>query len=76
MREAYADRPLSDGEIADLTAFLAAVDQQQPTTPSNYGLLFPVLGLAAFALLLVLSQLAWRRRLRNVRKPLVGGKAR
>jgi mono/diheme cytochrome c family protein len=76
MREAYLDRPLNDGEIADLTAFLAVVDQQQPVSPTNYGLLFPVLGLVAFVVLLGLSQLAWQRRLRSVRKPLLGGKAR
>jgi mono/diheme cytochrome c family protein len=82
MREAFANRPLHADEAADVAAFLASTHanpQGAGTTaagPAPVPPLFLALGLAVTATLYALAQLAWRRRLGGVRKPLLGGRPR
>ena len=71
MKEAYANRQVAPQEVADLTAFLQATDQQHQQAGMVEGITFPLLGLGAFLLMLVVSQLAWRGRLTKVREPMV-----
>lgn len=74
MKEAFANRPITDGEAADLAAFFINVDKQQaPATPE---LAFPLVGVAAFLIMLAIAAIAWRGRILGVRKQLVGGAGR
>lgn len=70
MTEAFAARPLTDGEVSDLAALFVEMDAQ-PAPSTDY--LFPLIGLGAFAILLALTQLVWRGRARGVRRQLVQG---
>jgi len=72
MRPLYEDRPLTPEEQAHLKAFLQAAAQQsqQPTQIQVTGQLV-VLALLGFLVLMILGQVAWWRRLRGVRRPLV-----
>lgn len=69
MRGVFAEKPLTEDEAADLFAYFAQVSQRA-SEPVN--LSFVLIGLGGFLLLLLLSQLMWRKRLRAVRAPLVG----
>ncbi|MHB1004623.1 MAG: c-type cytochrome [Chloroflexota bacterium] len=70
MTEAFAERPLSQTEIADVAAYLVQV-HGQPSPDSN-GLLFLAGGIALLIAVFAAAQLAWRKRLTGARKPLVG----
>ncbi|MHB1133594.1 MAG: c-type cytochrome [Chloroflexota bacterium] len=70
MREAFAGRPLTDVEIADLAAYMAQGHGQQGNTWSPW--LFLGLGALLLAVLLGLAQLVWRGRFRGVVGPLRG----
>ncbi len=74
MKEAFASRPITDQEVADLLAFLAAADAQQAGGPADFT--FPLIGLGTLVFFVVLAGFLWRGRMRGVRKPLVGGTTR
>ncbi len=69
MRGVFAEKPLTEDEAAHLFAYFAQ-SSQRTSDPVN--LSFVLIGLGGFLLLLLLSQLIWRKRLRAVRAPLVG----
>jgi len=72
MKEIYAVKPLTDGEIADVTAFLKNVGSSQSSSTPNPAILF--IGSTAGALLIILLfQVLWRGRLSGVRRQLVKG---
>lgn len=71
MKEAFANRQITDQEVADLVAFLRATDQEHQEAGMVEGNAFPLLGLGAFVLMAAVSQLVWRGRLRKVREPMV-----
>lgn len=73
MQEIFGPRPLMSTEVADLAAFLVDVDRAG-TAPQESRVLFPLTGLGGMLLLTALSGVIWRRRLRGVRKPLIGGR--
>lgn len=70
MQAIYADRPIAPGEVANLSAFLAAAEQGD--TPANSRFPFPAAGFGGLVLLAASAGLLWRGRLRGVRKPLIG----
>ncbi len=69
MKPFYDSRPLTPEEQADLKAFLQASATGQPGQPT---LLLAVLAVGGMALLLVIAQLVWHKRVNSVRKSLVG----
>ena len=69
MRGVFTEKPLTEDEAANLLAYFAQ-SSQRTSDPLN--LSFVLIGLGGFLLLLLLSQLIWRKRLRAVRAPLVG----
>ncbi len=69
MRGVFTEKPLTEDEAADLFAYFAQ-SSQRSSEPVNVS--FVLIGLGGFLLLLLLSQLIWRKRLRAVRAPLVG----
>lgn len=71
MQAVYGAHPLTADEVAHLTAFLVETAQQE--RPARSKAAFPAAGLAGAILLLAFAGLAWRGRLRGVRKPLIGG---
>ncbi len=74
MTEAFASHPITDQEVADVTAFLAQVDTTQEGPAPSYA--FPLVGLGAFALFLGLMQVGQRGRSQGVRRRLVGRRGR
>ena len=63
MKETYTTRPVTEQEIADITAFLTSVDKQaSPATPGNIGKYLLTGGVAGIILLLVLFSLFWIKR--------------
>ncbi|MCA8938335.1 MAG: cytochrome c [Planctomycetes bacterium] len=74
MRDVYSRQPLNDAEINALTAYFA--DQsRRADAPKSSGNFFILYGLIGAAVLLVLLDVAWLKRFRAVRKPLVDGRA-
>ena len=69
MRGVFAEKPLTEDEAANLFAYFAQTSQR---TSEPINLAFILIGVGGFLLLLLLSQLIWRKRLRAVRAPLVG----
>ncbi len=69
MRGVFTEKPLTEDEAANLFAYFAQTSQRN-SEPIN--LAFILIGVGGFLLLLLLSQLIWRKRLRAVRAPLVG----
>jgi mono/diheme cytochrome c family protein len=69
MRGVFGERPLTDNEVADLYAYFAQANQ---STAQALNYIFVLLGLAGFGILMLTSQLIWRKRLKEVRKPLLG----
>jgi mono/diheme cytochrome c family protein len=63
MKETYGSRPVTNQEIADITAFLTIADKQAPakatSTVGNYLLVW---GAAGFVILLFLFSIFWMRR--------------
>ncbi len=69
MKPIFDDRPLTEHEQAHLAVFLqqAAVSERTAATVGQLALL----GVAGAALLLLLMRIIWRRRLTEVRRPMV-----
>jgi mono/diheme cytochrome c family protein len=70
MQGVFADKPLTDDEVAHLYAYFVQTDE---TTGGPAGLTFVLSGLGGFIVLGLLSQLTWRKRFPGARKPLLGG---
>lgn len=68
MTPIYATRPLTAGERAHLAAFLRAIPDREPSGAPARLLL---LGLGGGALAAGLAGIVWRKRLREVRRPLL-----
>jgi mono/diheme cytochrome c family protein len=64
MKATYGTRPVTDQEIADITAFLTTADKPVPpkTFTSNVGSYLLVWGAAGFVILLILFSLFWMKR--------------
>jgi ubiquinol-cytochrome c reductase cytochrome c subunit len=72
MQGIFQGKPLTETEQADLLAFFAQENQKNAvSTASTWN--FAWLGLGGFIVLTGASQLLWRKRLKGVRKRLVGG---
>ncbi|MFQ5943918.1 MAG: c-type cytochrome [Anaerolineales bacterium] len=69
MRGVFAEKPLTEDEAANLFSYFAQASQR---TSEPVNLSFVLIGSGGFLLLLLLSQLIWRKRLRAVRTPMVG----
>ncbi len=72
MQDIFGAHPLTDEEIADITALLGAVTDGDGSPAAGSILAFPLSGLGGAILLLMLAGFLWRGRLRGVRKPLIG----
>lgn len=74
MNAVWSDKPLTAQERADLSAFLqkAAVG---PRPTEKVGVLAG-LAVAGAALVALVAQITWRRRLRSVRRPMLGARTR
>ncbi len=70
MQAVYANRPLTTEEVENLSAFLIEVEQSEALVQFRFP--FPAAGIGGTAVLIALAGLLWRRRLRGVRKPLIG----
>ena len=70
MQGVFDGKPLTDGEVADLYAYFVQINQASAQT-MDY--VFVVFGLVGCGILILLSQLIWRKRLKAVRQPLLGG---
>jgi len=70
MRGVFGEKPLTNTEVADLYAYFAQANQ---ATAQALNYIFVLLGLAGFGILILISQLIWRKRLKEVRKPLLKG---
>jgi mono/diheme cytochrome c family protein len=70
MQAIYDTRPLTPGEVSNLSAFLVEAGQSGTSAQSRFP--FPAVGFGGMVLLAALSGLLWRGRLRGVRKPLIG----
>lgn len=70
MQGVFGTRPLTDSEVADLFAYFTQTNQ---ATAQAINYTFVIIGLVGFLILMLLSQLFWRKRLKAVRKPLLGG---
>mgnify|MGYP001605347436 CR=1 FL=1 len=73
MREVYSARPLTDGEVANLLAYLKGVADSEKQAPAPWWLFLALIGLAGALLVLGVFQLLWRGRLSGVRRSLVKG---
>ena len=71
MQAVYGARPLTAEETAHLVAFLQNIAQDEASAGTS-PLPFPAGGLGGMLVLLVLTGVIWRGRLRGVRKPLIG----
>jgi mono/diheme cytochrome c family protein len=71
MQAVYGPRPLTEAEIADLAAYLVGQksEPRASTTPAFFGL-----GLLGMLILVGVSQILWRNRLKGVRRQLTGGR--
>jgi cytochrome c2 len=72
MQGIFQGKPLTPTEQADLLAFFAQ-ENQKNVTPAASTWNFVGIGLGGFIVLTGASQLLWRKRLKGVRKRLVGG---
>jgi hypothetical protein len=68
MTPLFAYHPLTDDERRNLAAFLQGVDRQQPGTSTSA---IAVIALATFVMLIVVTGIAGRRRIRSVRRGLL-----
>jgi mono/diheme cytochrome c family protein len=72
MQPGFQGKPLTPSEQADLLAFFAQENQKStPQAASTWN--FAWVGLVGVVVLTAASHLVWRRRLKGVRKRLVGG---
>jgi cytochrome c2 len=65
----FSDHPLTEEEVAHLGALFIETDSEA-SIAMDYK--FAAVGLGGLVVLILLSQLIWNKRLRGVRKPLVG----
>jgi cytochrome c2 len=65
----FSDQPLTGEEVAHFEALFVETDSQA-STAMDYT--FAAVGLGGLMVLILLSQLIWNKRLKGVRKPLVG----
>ncbi len=66
MQRAYLDRPLTDPEVSALVGFLQQADAEQAFhQPRDYGIKLFGAGVLGTLIILALSSLAWRGRLRG-----------
>ncbi|MFQ6047252.1 MAG: c-type cytochrome [Gemmatimonadales bacterium] len=72
MQSVFGPRPLTTQEVGDLTAFLNEIGQEGGAAATSLPF-FVFVGLAGMALLTVFGGVIWRRRLGEVRRPLIGG---
>lgn len=70
MQDVFADKPLTEGETSDLAAFFIRADRQAVAGVSF--LAFPLTGLGGALLVLLLFGFLGRKRLKGVRKTLIG----
>ena len=70
MQGVFDGKPLTDNEVADLYAYFVQINQ---TTAQTINYTFVVIGLIGCGILILFSQLIWRKRLKAVRQPLLGG---
>jgi hypothetical protein len=70
MQGVFADKPLTEDEVADLYSYFVQVDQKT-SEPISFN--FVWIGLGGFLVFSLMIQLIWRKRLTAVRKPLLGG---
>lgn len=68
MRPIYQSRPLTSSEQEDLSALFQAAAGRQPVDAASR---ITILAVAGFLLLLLLAGVAWRKRLKSVRRALV-----
>jgi len=74
MRPLFAETPLDNEEVLALTAFLEHEARTRPGGDTGAGrLTLLLLGLGGALLALVLADAVWRKRLRGVRRALLGG---
>lgn len=67
----YRDKPLTEDELLGMVAYLEGVARAGQDAAPSKKLPFVLGGIAVAALVLVLMDLAWRRRFRGVRRALV-----
>ena len=66
MQRAYVDKPLTDVEVVALVGFLQRADAESELhQPRDYGIKLFVAGIIGTAILLALSSLIWRGRLKG-----------
>lgn len=68
MKPIYDNHPMTPEEQANLAAFLKTTAAQQPNRATGQ---LGGLAVGGFAVLMVLAQVVWRRRLQAVRRPMV-----
>jgi cytochrome c2 len=73
MQAVYKNHPLESEEILPLVAYFADRALAPPESGKAATLIFTLLGLAGTAAALVMFDAAWKRRFREVRRPLVEG---
>ncbi|HEX6201325.1 MAG TPA: c-type cytochrome [Thermoanaerobaculia bacterium] len=74
MRPVFAGTPLTDEEVLALTAYLETEARTRPGDDPGAGrLTFLLLGLGGAVLGLIAADAVWRKRLRGVRRLLLGG---
>jgi len=71
MQSVYKRQPLDAEEVLALVAFFQHTLQRSPEDPATARLNFVLIGLGGTVLLLGLFDVAWNRRFRAVRRPLV-----
>ena len=69
MQGVYDNHPLTEDEIADLYAYFVREDQ---ATAQSSDISFILFGLIGFVILLLISQFIWRKRVTEIRRPLLG----
>jgi hypothetical protein len=66
MQAAYVDKPLTEGEVSDLTAYLQHVNaEHKKQTPKDYGMRLFAGGVVGSAALFGFCGLVWRGRKRG-----------
>lgn len=73
MQPLYASRPLDSEEILPLVAYLQSTETAHFTAGTNPDFNYLIIGLFGSIFLLVLSDIIWGGRLRNVRRSLLKG---
>jgi len=73
MSPIYKKYPIEEEEVLPLVAFLKNKAEGTEKVSSAHNFNFMIFGFIGLAILLVLFDLAWRNRMRGVRKPMVRG---